>query len=180
VKRPAVFLDRDGTIIEEVGYCSNPADVRLYSDAAAAIRRLRQAGYLIVVITNQSGIGLGYFSEADYHAVHHEMVRQLGAAGIDGMYFSDDTPENPGPRRKPNPGMVLEAERDLGIDLSRSYFVGDRAGDVECGRNAGVRTVLVQTGYGGRYPDCSPDFRAGSLGEAADWILEDARARASR
>jgi D-glycero-D-manno-heptose 1,7-bisphosphate phosphatase len=172
--RRAVFLDRDGTIIEEVGFCSNPADVRLYAGAAGAIQRLRDAGFLVIVITNQSGVGLGYFTEADYHAVHNEMLRQLAPAAIDAAYFSPDTPENAGPRRKPNPGMVLEAARDFGIDLARSYFVGDRAGDIECGRNAGTRTVLVQTGYGSRFPGYPADYHASTLAQAADWILEDA------
>ncbi len=175
MSRPAVFLDRDGTIIEEVGYCSDPADVRLYHGADNAIRQLREAGFLVVIATNQSGIGLGLFSEQQYYAVHAEMVRQLVPVEIDGMYFNSDTPERPGFRRKPNPGMVLEAARDLDIDLTKSYFVGDRGGDVECGRNAGTRTVLVETGYGHRFPNAKPDHRAPTLVEAVQWILEDAR-----
>lgn len=173
--RPAVFLDRDGTIIEEVGYCSHAEDVRAYPGAVAALQKLRNAGFLVIVITNQSGIGYGYFTEADYHAVHAEMCRQLQPFTVDGTYYSVETPENPGPRRKPNPGMVLEAARDFDIDLARSYFVGDRAGDVECGRNAGTRTVLVTTGYGDRFPDLAVDHRAASLVEAVDWIVKDAR-----
>lgn len=129
----------------------------------------------MIVITNQSGTGLGYFTEADYHAVHNEMVRQLAPAPIDAAYFSSGTPDNAGPRRKPNPGMVLEAARDFGIDLTRSYFAGDRAGGIECGRNAGTRTVMVETGYGSRFPGYPAGYRAKTLAEAADWILEDAK-----
>lgn len=175
MSRPAVFLDRDGTIIEEVGYCSDPADVRLYPGAAEAIQRLRDAGFLILVITNQSGIGLGLFTEAQYHAVHAEMVRQLAPVTLDGTYFNADTPERPTFRRKPNPGMVYEAARDFDVDLERSYFVGDRGGDVECGHNAGTRSVLVETGYGHRFPNAKCDYRARDLVDAVRWILEDSR-----
>lgn len=169
--RPAVFLDRDGTIMEEVGYCADPSQVQLYPGARDAVARLREAGFLVIVITNQSGIGYGYFTESQYHAVHAEMVRQLDPILVDGVYFSADTPENPTHRRKPNPGMVLEAAADLNIDLPHSYFVGDRAGDVECGRNAGTRTILVETGYGLQHAQCSPDYRARDLQDAAAWIL---------
>lgn len=173
--RKAVFLDRDGTIMEEVGFCSDPAHVTVYPGVRNAIARLREAGFLIIVITNQSGIGYGYFTEQQYHEVHAEMLRQLHPVTIDGVYFSPDTPDNPTARRKPNPGMVHEAVADFNIDLSRSYFAGDRAGDVECGRNVGTRTVLVETGYGRDAADCSPDYRSRDLTAAIEWILEDAR-----
>jgi histidinol-phosphate phosphatase family protein len=173
--RPAVFLDRDGTLMHEVGYCSSPGDVAVYPGVRESLARLRDAGFALIVITNQSGIGLGYFTEAAYHAVHDEFVRQLSPLKIDGVYFSPDTPESGSPRRKPAPGMVYEAAQEHGIDLSRSYFVGDREGDVQCGATAGLRTVLVETGYGERYPDCAADFRACDFSEAANWILEDAR-----
>lgn len=172
--RPAVFLDRDGTLMHEAGYCSNPRDVAVYPGVREALERLRAAGFALIVITNQSGIGLGYFTEADYHAVHEEFARQLAPVQIDGVYFSPDTPESASPRRKPAPGMIYEAARDHGIDLSRSYFVGDREGDVQCGATAGLRTVLVETGYGSRFPDCAADFRARDFCQAAEWILEDA------
>ena len=172
MKRPAVFLDRDGTIMEDVDYCGDPANVMVYPGAREAIQRLRDAGFLVIVITNQSGIGRGYFTEEQYHAVHAEMVRQLAPVTIDGVYFSDDTPENPGPRRKPNPGMVLEAAADFDIDLGRSFFVGDRASDIGCGRNAGTRTILVRTGFGVNVPDtCGADYIAPTIVEAVEWIL---------
>ena len=173
--RRAVFLDRDGTIMEEVGYCSDPAQVLVYDGAREAIQRLRDAGFLIVVITNQSGIGHGFITEPQYRKVHAEMIGQLHPVPIDAVYYSTETPENASPRRKPNPGMVLEAQAEFDIDLPRSYFVGDRAGDVECGRNSGTRTVLVDTGYGLQTAECSPDFRAKDLVEAAAWILKDSR-----
>ena len=174
---PAVFLDRDGTLIEEVGYCSNPADVRVYEGVVESLNKLREAGFLVIVITNQSGIGYGYFSEADYHAVNEEMTRQLAPFVVDGTYFSVETPEKPGPRRKPNPGMVLEAAAEFEIDLAQSYFVGDREGDVLCGKNAGTRTVLVTTGYGDRFPDSVADYRASGMVDAVEWLLKDTAPR---
>jgi D-glycero-D-manno-heptose 1,7-bisphosphate phosphatase len=175
VKRLAVFFDRDGTIMEEVGYCSQPSQVRVFPDARDAIQRLRDRGFLVIIITNQSGIGHGYFTEEQYRAVTAEMTRQLEPLAVDGIYFSADTPESESPRRKPNPGMVLEAAAEFDIDLSRSYFVGDRTGDIDCGRNAGTRTILVETGYGADASECAPDYRAPDLTAAIDWILLDAR-----
>ncbi|HZT38339.1 MAG TPA: HAD family hydrolase [Bryobacteraceae bacterium] len=173
--RPAVFLDRDGTLMHEVGYCANPRDVAVYPGVREALERLREAGFALIVITNQSGIGLGYFTEAEYHAVQAELARQLAPVQIDGVYFSPDTPDSGSPRRKPAPGMIYEAARDHGIDLARSYFVGDREGDMQCGARAGLRTVLVETGYGAQFPDCSADYRARDFRQAVEWILEDAR-----
>lgn len=170
-----MFLDRDGTIMEEVGFCGDPALVAVYPGVREAMEKLHQAGFLMVVITNQSGIGHGYFTDEQYQAVHEELVRQLEPVRIDGVYYCADAPENAGHRRKPNPGMVFEAAADLDIDLPRSYFVGDRAGDIECGRNAGTRTVLVETGYGLNAAECTPDYRARDLVDAVEWILRDAR-----
>jgi D-glycero-D-manno-heptose 1,7-bisphosphate phosphatase len=171
--RPAVFLDRDGTLIEEVGYCSRPEDVRAYPGARESLARLRDAGYLLVVITNQSGIGLRYFSEDDYHAVNAEFERQLAPVRINATYFSSDIPDAVSDRRKPAIGMVREAAADLGIDVSRSFFIGDRTSDIECGRNAGMRTILVETGYGARHSECSPDYNARDINGAAEIILRD-------
>src|SRR5215467_9912720 len=118
--RPAVFLDRDGTLMEEVGYCSSPGDVAVYAGVRESLARLRDAGFALIVITNQSGIGLGYFTETTYRAVHDEFVRQLAPVHIDGTYFSPDAPDSGSPRRKPAPGMVYEAAEEHGVDLSRS------------------------------------------------------------
>jgi D-glycero-D-manno-heptose 1,7-bisphosphate phosphatase len=147
--------------------------VRVFPGAASAIRRLHEAGFLVIVITNQSGIGYGYFTEDDYHAVRREMERQLAPATIDATYFAPERPDHAGPRRKPSPGMVLEAAQDFEIDLARSYFVGDRALDVDCGHNAGTRSVLVETGYGSNERECKPEHRARNLAEAVEWILLD-------
>ena len=167
----AVFFDRDGTLMEDTHYCGDPALVRVYPGVREALRRLRAEGWLVIVVTNQSGIGRGYFSEEQYHAVEAELNRQLGANLLDATYYCPDRPEAGSPRRKPSPEMVLEAARDHHLDLARSFFVGDKAIDIECGKNAGVRTILVQTGYGMEERDCAPDWIAHDICEAAQLIL---------
>lgn len=168
--RPAVFFDRDGTLIEEAHYCADPARVKILPGVPAALQRLKQAGFLTFVITNQSGIGRGLITEAQYRAVEAEMLRQAGAGLIDAVYFCPEAPNTGSLRRKPEPGMVLEAAAEHGIDLRRSYFVGDKAADIECGRRAGTRTILVRTGYGAAQ-DCASDFVAAGAAAAVDWIL---------
>lgn len=168
--KPAVFFDRDGTLMEEVHYCKDPSQVRAIAGADSALARLRAAGFLNVVITNQSGIGRGTISMDEYTAVANELARRLDHH-IDATYFCPDTPDNAGPRRKPGTGMIEEAVRDLQIDLARSWFVGDKAIDIECGRAAGLRTILVRTGYGAGETDCAPDFIEADVGAAAGRIL---------
>ena len=148
--------------MRDVDYCGDPRKVEVFPPAAEALRRLKQKGYKLIVITNQSGIGRGFFTEADYRRVESEFVRQLGDGLIDASYHSSDLPTSNSIRRKPGPGMIFEAQRDHGIALRRSFLVGDKASDIGCGRNAGVRTILVQTGYG-----------AGETNSGADWIARD-------
>lgn len=168
--RPAVFFDRDGTLMEEVNYCADPARVKVYAGVTEALRTLKSAGFLNVIVTNQSGIARGLITEAQYHAVHEELLRQIGEDSIDGSYFCADAPDAPSSRRKPAPGMLLEAAAQLGIDLGASYIVGDKASDIECGRRAGACSILVLTGYG-RLQACVPDFTSADVSEAARWIL---------
>lgn len=156
--------------MEEVGYCRDPNDVRLTPGADGALRRLSTAGYLNILVTNQSGIGRGYFAEESFHMVNQELFRQLGASP-DAVYFCGDHPDRPSDRRKPGIGMVLEACRDHQIDLSQSWFVGDKAADIQCGHDAGCRTILVLTGYGKTGLLSHPDFVARDAGEAAGLIL---------
>ena len=165
----AVFLDRDGTLMEDVHYCGDPARVRVYPGVPEALRRLKAAGFLTFIVTNQSGIGRGLITEAQYRGVQEELLRQLGAGAIDASYFCPDLPETPSRRRKPAPGMVLEAAAEYGIDLSQSFFIGDKADDIECGRRAGTRTVLVLTGYGAEQ-SCRADFTARDVLEAVGII----------
>jgi D-glycero-D-manno-heptose 1,7-bisphosphate phosphatase len=167
----AVFFDRDGTLMEEVEYCADPARVRVFPGVPAALRRLKNAGFAIFVVTNQAGIGRGYFTEEQYAAVQEEFLRQAGESAIDASYYCPDAPGVPSRRRKPEPGMVLEAAEEHAIDLSASYFVGDKALDIECGQRAGTRTILVLTGYGASQK-CDPDLTCADAVAAADWILE--------
>lgn len=164
VKRTAVFLDRDGTIMRDVDYCGDPNDVDLLPGAPEALRQLKSRGYKLIVITNQSGIGRGLFSEQQYRSVEAELAQQIGNDLIDATYFCPHLPQDGCKCRKPSPEMVLNAARDHNVDLARSFFVGDKSSDVECGRNAGVKTVLVRSGI-----DKAID------GSRADWVAEDLR-----
>lgn len=166
----AVFFDRDGTLMEEVHYCNDPAKVRAFPAAAAALEKLRKAGWLNVIITNQSGIASGKISVQEYQAVEAELSRQLGGV-VDAVYFCPDPPAAPTRRRKPGTGMIEEAVRDLDIDPARSWMVGDKGIDIECGRSAGCQTILVKTGYGAKHAGSAPDHFADDIGQAAEIIL---------
>jgi D-glycero-D-manno-heptose 1,7-bisphosphate phosphatase len=168
---PAVFLDRDGTLIREVNYCADPRQVEILAGVPEALVRLKAAGYKLIVISNQAGIGRGYFSEAQYRLVEAEVARAVLPATFDATYFCPDRPDLATAHRKPGPGMVFEAQRDHNIDLACSFFIGDKAIDIECGRNAGVRTILVKTGYGAQEMHAAPNWIAEDLGEAAEIIL---------
>jgi D-glycero-D-manno-heptose 1,7-bisphosphate phosphatase len=166
----AVFFDRDGTLMEERHYCGDPAQVRVYSGVSAGLRKLKQAGFRTFIVTNQSGIGRGLITEAQYRAVQAELISRIGEELIDGSYFCPDAPGQPSERRKPAPGMLLEAAAEFDLDLGGSYMIGDKAADVECGRRAGARTILVMTGYG-RLQDCTPDYRARDVVSAIEAVL---------
>lgn len=189
--RPAVFLDRDGTLIEERCYLTRPEQVRLLPGAAKAVRRLRGAGLACVVVTNQSAIGRGLMTEDDLGRVHVELLRQLGATGtwLDGLYHCPLAPRGSDktliehPDRKPGPGMLLRAAAELRLDLARSWIVGDSLSDLLAGRNAGCRgAILVRTGHplDARVGLPGPECRvAADLAEAARWILDDYEAAVS-
>ena len=167
--KPAVFIDRDGTLIEEVNFLSNVDDLILFPYTAAALRMLKDAGFLIVVVTNQSGIGRGLFDEAAMNAIHTEIQRRLNRE-IDGFYFCPHLPDEGCECRKPGIGMINSACRDLDIDRSGSWMIGDKAIDIETGRNAGIRTAMVMTGYGlshSKLLDEPADIVADDLMEAA-------------
>lgn len=150
--RPAVFLDRDGTLVDDPGFLHRPADVRLFPGAARAVRRLRGAGYAVVTVSNQSGIARGVFGETDYRAVERRLAELLRAEGtaLDGAYFCPHHPDFTGPCecRKPAPKLFLDAQRELGLDLGRSWFVGDRVSDATPAAALGGRGLLVLTGHG--------------------------------
>ena len=169
---PAVFVDRDGTLMEDCDYCSRPEQVRIFPGVPHALRRLKSHGFKLIVITNQSGIGRGLFTIEQYRAVEGEVRRQLGGDLIDGSYFCPDVPGQHSNCRKPAPGMILQAKREHRIALPRSFFVGDKETDVECGHNAGVRTIRVQTGFQQQTTGSKADWIAKDLPAAAEIILE--------
>jgi D-glycero-D-manno-heptose 1,7-bisphosphate phosphatase len=171
MSRRAVFFDRDGTLMEEVHYCGDPRQVRVYAGVSAGLRRLREAGFRTFIVSNQSGIGRGLITEAQYRAVQEELLSRIGSGLIDASYFCPDAPGMASSRRKPEPGMLLEAAAEWDIDLAGSYTVGDKAADVECGKRAGTKTILVLTGYG-REQDCQPDFRADGVAQAMETVLD--------
>jgi D-glycero-D-manno-heptose 1,7-bisphosphate phosphatase len=173
----AVFLDRDGTIIDEVNYLSRVEQVRLLPGAAGAIRRWNAAGVRVVVVTNQAGVARGMFPEVRVGEVHAHLSAVLAAAGarVDAYYYCPHhATAGVGEYRvacdcrKPRPGMLLAAARDLGLDLSRSWMVGDKPCDLEAGAAAGCRTVLVRTGYGAGLTDPLPAEELRLAGVAAD------------
>jgi D-glycero-D-manno-heptose 1,7-bisphosphate phosphatase len=155
--RPAIFLDRDGVVIEDSHYLGDPSRVRLVPGAAEAVALLNRAGWVVVVVTNQSGVARGMFTEADVAAVHEhlaELLRGYGAR-VDAFHHCPHHPEAEVAEyrvvcacRKPRAGMLLRAAGELGIDLAASWMIGDRVSDLEAGAAAGCRTALVRTGYG--------------------------------
>jgi D-glycero-D-manno-heptose 1,7-bisphosphate phosphatase len=185
--RPAVFIDRDGTLTEEVGYVNHPSRLRLLPRAAEAIRRLNAAGVAAVVVTNQAGLARGYFSDDILRATNEALIAQLKDAGahLDGIYVCPHHPTEGVPPyraqcdcRKPAPGLLQRAAADLDLDLTVSTMVGDKASDLVPGRAVGARAVLVLTGYGlgeweyrrAQFP-VAPDHVAGDLLDAVDWAL---------
>jgi len=157
--RPAAFLDRDGTVIVEREYLSDPAGVVLVPGAVEALRLLADAGYALVIVTNQSGIGRGLYTEADYQAVRLRLDELLAEGGVilDGSWHCPDDPRSGEvPCRKPNTGMHRAAAAALALDLSRSVFIGDRVGDVLPAQEFGGRGFLVRTGYGREHEGRTP------------------------
>jgi D-glycero-D-manno-heptose 1,7-bisphosphate phosphatase len=177
---PAIFLDRDGTINEEVHYLSDPAHLRLIPGAAAAIRRLRAAGYPVVVITNQSGIARGYFTMDTLSAIHARLRACLADEGttIDGLYLCPHHPDDDCACRKPRSLLYRKAARELDLDLGRSVMVGDKETDLLAGKNLAMDSILVRTGFGAghvaeveQWLDYHPAYIAADLADAADWVL---------
>ena len=153
----AVFIDRDGTISEEVGYINHASRFRLFPYSAAALKQLHENGYLAIVITNQAGVARGYFSEDMVQNIHRRMTDELTASGatLDAIHYCAHHPLVGEPPyrldcdcRKPKPGLLLRAARDFDIDMGQSWMVGDRYSDIELAANAGVQSVLVLSGYG--------------------------------
>lgn len=174
MKQPAVFLDRDGTLVKEVNYLHRVEDMRLFPATASALRSLKEAGYLLIVVTNQSGIGRGVYGEGDMHRVHEAMQKELDGA-IDAFYFCPHLPCEGCRCRKPGVGMIEAAMADFAIDREQSWFIGDKKIDIETGLAAKLRTALVLTGYGASHKatlDTPPHVIVEEIGEAAAAIFD--------
>jgi D-glycero-D-manno-heptose 1,7-bisphosphate phosphatase len=184
--RVAVFFDRDGTLNVDVGYLRSPDEMQLIPGAAEAVRQLNDRQILTCVISNQSGVARGYFSEADLIPIHDRLQQQLAVAGahLDRIYYCPHHPTAGHPPynidctcRKPRPGMLQQAAREFAIALDRSYVIGDKALDIEVGKAAGAYAVLVLTGFGGssveecRSNGVTPDFVAPTIVEAVNHIV---------
>lgn len=177
---PAIFFDRDGTLIEEVDFLASVEETRLFPFTIEALGLLRDAGYLFFVTTNQSGIARGFFDATAVNAIHAEIQNRLAEAGlrIESFHFCPHLPDAGCPCRKPAPGMIRQACLDREIDLARSWVVGDKDLDIGLGRRAGTRTALVRTGYGEEHRrriEPEPDIVAADLLEAAREIVAAGR-----
>ena len=149
-RQKAVFLDRDGTLCEEVNYLSRPEDLRLFSFSAEAVRLLNENGFLVILITNQSGIARGFFDEKALNEIHAKLQKEFAEsdAKLDAIYFCPHNSTDNCACRKPKIGMIEQAIEDFSLDLENSWIIGDKAIDVETGFNAQLKTALVLTGYG--------------------------------
>lgn len=173
----AVFLDRDGTLIEDRDYLHRPEEVVIFPGVGPALKRLQEAGFKLFIVTNQSGVGRGYFPIEDVHRVHEHLARELAKEGvrIEKFYIAPEAPDAPSRGRKPSPQFLFDARDEFGIDLAQSYMIGDKLIDLECGWNAGVkRSILVRTGYGTTVEQNSNVESAlvvDDLLASADWIV---------
>lgn len=175
----AVFLDRDGTLIAEKNYLSKIADVSVFPGAVEALKSLQDAGFKLFIVSNQSGIGRGYFTFADVEQVNRHISAAFAGGGVhfEKIYIAPEAPDQPSRGRKPSPQFLFDARDEFALDLSLSYVIGDKLIDLECGWNAGVRkSILVRTGYGAELERSSPNKLQAAvvvddLPGAAEWIL---------
>jgi D-glycero-D-manno-heptose 1,7-bisphosphate phosphatase len=181
----AVFLDRDGTLIAEKNYLHRPEEVEIFPGAGAALHHLAAAGFKLIIVTNQSGIGRGYFTLADAENVNRHLCAEFVREGVhfEKIYIAPEAPDQPSRGRKPSPQFLFDARDELGLDLAQSYMIGDKPIDLECGWNAGVKkSILVRTGYGlesesalkgKEFTDTNTrPMIVNDLAGAANWILE--------
>lgn len=175
----AVFLDRDGTLIQEKEYLSRPEEVALFPRAAEGLRSLRDAGFKLFIVSNQSGVGRGYFTMADVERVHGRLADDLSRQGVhfEKIYVAPEAPETPSRGRKPSPQFLFDARDEFDLDLARCYMIGDKLIDLQCGWNAGVKkSILVRTGYGRHLEQAGGSELAAAvivddLASAAAWVL---------
>lgn len=184
--KPAVFLDRDGTVILDVNYLSSPDQIQLFEGSAEAIKKLNDAGILSILVTNQSGVARGYFSEETVNLVNQKLTEMLQTEGafLDAVYFCPHHKKGSVKEyskdcecRKPKVGLIKQASVDFKeIDLNNSYVIGDKECDIELAKNAGFKGILVKTGYGAQILDqmeIKPDYIAKDIKEAVNWLLDD-------
>jgi len=171
--KKAVFFDRDGTLIHDKVYLNDPQGVELISGALECLKALKDAGYLLIVVTNQSGIARGLVQEENLHKIHERLQEMVKPHGVqfDGFYFSPHAADSDHPTRKPNPGMLEQAIREHGIDRSKSWMVGDKMIDVEAGNRANVKSILVNSNEKLQDFAYSPPTFIGDLKQAAGFIL---------
>lgn len=175
----AIFLDRDGTLIVDKHYLHTPEEVEIFPGAAEALRRLQDEGFLLFLVTNQSGVGRGYFTLEDVTRVHAHLEAELASEDVTftDIYVAPEAPDQPSHGRKPSPGFLFDARDAFEVDLSRSFMIGDKRIDLEAGWNAGVAaSLLVRTGYGVETErkegaKLAPGVVVDDLAAAADWIL---------
>jgi D-glycero-D-manno-heptose 1,7-bisphosphate phosphatase len=175
----AVFLDRDGTLIAEKNYLHRPEEVEILPGTRQALQKLSQAGFKLIIVTNQSGIGRGYFTLAEAEIVNDHLRLEFARDGVSfrKIYIAPEAPDQPSRVRKPSPQFLFDARDEFGLELAQSYMVGDKLIDLECGWNAGVkRSILVRTGYGAEFEQNSPSLAAKAIivddmAGAAEWIL---------
>ena len=184
----AVFLDRDGTLNADPGYISDPDTLVLLPGASAAIARLNAEGVMTIVVSNQSGVGRGFFTEADLACVHdrlRELLREESGATLDAIYSCTHRPDDGCPCRKPQPGLLIQAAHDFDIDLARSYVIGDRACDILLTKTPGLKGVLVQTGTDPtaelselQQEGIQPHAVAHDIRSAVDWVIAESQRHA--
>jgi D-glycero-D-manno-heptose 1,7-bisphosphate phosphatase len=178
-KKPAIFFDRDGTLNEHVEYLHEPEKFKLIEGAAEALKNSTENGFKNIIVTNQAGIGLGYFTKEDFYRVNRELFKAVSKEGafIDKIYFSPHSKSDDTNCRKPNIGMIERAVADLNIDLENSFVVGDMTGDIQLAKNAGCKSVLVKTGKGGEDGvfEVTPDFAAKDVKEAVEIIVRNCK-----
>lgn len=173
MKHKAVFLDRDGTIIEERHYLKEPSQIVFLEGACEALQLLQRMDFKLVIVTNQSGVKRGLFSLGDLEKIHKQLTGMLGecGVGIEGIYVSTDLPHEGSATRKPATGLIERAASELGLELTGSYCIGDKDEDIEMGKRMGLKTIRVLTGYGTQHKGTvEPDHVAKDLLSAARWI----------
>jgi len=176
--RRAVFFDRDGTLIEEKDYLSRPEDVRVFPGVGPALKKLQDAGFALFIVSNQSGVGRGYFTMQDVSAVNARLLEIFAVDGVrfQKIYIAPEAPGVPSHGRKPSPQFLFDARDEFDLDLGSSFMVGDKLSDLECGWNAGIKkSILVRTGYGAALeksanPELTKAVVIDNIPAASDWI----------